>query len=128
MHYDKDQAIKILKDEINWRDYGGKHNESIITKFYQNYILPKKFKIDKRRAHLSSLICSKQISRKYALELLKQPLYTEEELKKDKNYFLKKLELNESDFEMFMTAEPKSHYDYPNYKNLFNNPKKLLVK
>src|SRR5690606_37998474 len=60
--YDKQKIKAIISKEIGWIDYGGKHHESIFTKFYQNYILPTKFKIDKRKAHLSNLICSGQMT------------------------------------------------------------------
>ncbi len=52
--YHKKEAIKILERELGWRYYGGKHFESIYTRFYQGYILPKKFGYDKRKSHLSS--------------------------------------------------------------------------
>ena len=52
------------------------------TKFFQNYYLPVKFSIDKRKAHLSSLICSNQISRLEALKTLKEPLYDKSEIQK----------------------------------------------
>jgi N-acetyl sugar amidotransferase len=59
--YDKDKTKEILKDKVDWKDYGGKHYESVFTKFYQSYILPKKFGVDKRRAHLSNQICNGKI-------------------------------------------------------------------
>ena len=58
------QKIKIIEKELNWQDYGGKHYESIYTKFYQGYLLNEKFGFDKRKAHLSNLICAKVITRK----------------------------------------------------------------
>jgi hypothetical protein len=39
--------MRILSEELGWKYYGGKHHESIYTRFYQGYVLPKKFKIDK---------------------------------------------------------------------------------
>ena len=42
----------------------------IIQNFFQGVILPQKFKIDKRKLHLSALILSNQISREEALEVL----------------------------------------------------------
>ena len=42
--------------------------ESIVTKFFQSYLLPKKFNIDKRRAHLSSMIISNQITKGRSLK------------------------------------------------------------
>ncbi|MDZ7647528.1 MAG: hypothetical protein U5K54_10340 [Cytophagales bacterium] len=47
--YNKDLAKEELKKELGWRDYGGKHYESVFTRFYQGYILPQKFNIDKRK-------------------------------------------------------------------------------
>lgn len=34
-------------DEFGRNDYGGKHYESIFTRFYQGYILPTKYGLDK---------------------------------------------------------------------------------
>ena len=110
--YNKEETKSILKKELGWEDYSGKHGESMFTYFYQAYILPKKFNIDKRRAHLSSLIRSGQISREKALEKMKEPLYTSENLKKDKEYVLRKLGFSEEEFEQLMKLPIKSHYDY----------------
>jgi N-acetyl sugar amidotransferase len=115
IQYDKKNAIEILKNELSWRDYGGKHNESIITKFYQNYILPKKFKIDKRRAHLSSLICSKQMSRESALNELQKKPYTEKEIEDDIAYFIKKLGITHDEFWSIMKKPIRSHFEFKSY-------------
>ncbi len=72
MDYRKKDAMEILENELGWRYYGGKHYESIYTRFFQGYLLPRKFGYDKRRAHLSSLVCSSEISREQALEELKK--------------------------------------------------------
>src|SRR5262249_29890026 len=104
--------------ELNWRDYGGKHYESIFTKFYQAYILPEKFKIDKRKAHLSTLICSGQITKQEALEELEQPLYPADQLKADKEYVLKKLGLTEREFDVIMKLPPRSHAEFKTDKHL----------
>ncbi|MFN2439278.1 MAG: N-acetyl sugar amidotransferase, partial [Chitinophagaceae bacterium] len=48
MPYVKSQVKNTIIEELGWRDYGGKHYESIFTRFYQGYILPVKFHIDKR--------------------------------------------------------------------------------
>ena len=110
--YNKKEAKKLLISEFGWEDYGGKHYESIFTKFYQAYILPTKFNIDKRKAHLSTLICSGQISREEALEELKKPLYVADELERDKEYVLKKLGLSEKEFEDLMKLPVKEHQEY----------------
>ncbi len=110
--YNKEHVKKLITKEIGWRDYGGKHHESVFTKFYQNYILPTKFNIDKRKAHLSNLICSGQLTRKEALEELKKPLYDPTELKNDKEYVVKKLGFTMEEFDELMKQAPKSHYDF----------------
>jgi N-acetyl sugar amidotransferase len=112
MPYVWEEAKKTIVRELDWEDYGAKHRESIWTRFYQGYILPVKFNIDKRKAHLSNLIHSGQLSREEALLELQKPPYTEEELNKDKAYCFKKLGLSEDEFENIMKMPVKSHYDY----------------
>jgi N-acetyl sugar amidotransferase len=110
--YNKAEVKQFITKELDWRDYGGKHYESIFTKFYQAYILPEKFKIDKRKAHLSTLICSGQITKESALKELAMPLYEEAELNADKEYVLKKLGLSMEDFEAIMKLPPRRHEDF----------------
>ncbi len=117
--YNKQDAKKIIAEKIGWRDYGGKHYESVFTKFYQAYILPTKFKIDKRRAHLSNLICSGQITREYALEEMLTPLYDKVELEQERNYILKKLGLTESEFAQLMDGPIRDHSYFKTEKTLW---------
>jgi N-acetyl sugar amidotransferase len=110
--YNRETAKRFLIEELGWEDYGGKHHESIFTKFYQSYILPTKFNIDKRKAHLSTMICSNQISRDAALKTLEEPLYDKTELKRDLEYVLKKFNWTEQEFEDLMNLQIKKHTDY----------------
>lgn len=112
VNYNKKEAKKVLQSEFGWEDYGGKHYESIFTKFYQAYILPMKFNIDKRKAHLSTLICSGQITREEALKELEKTLYEKDEFERDKKYVLKKLGLSEKEFEDLMKLPIKKHQEY----------------
>ena len=121
-NYNKIDAMKELKREFGWEYYGGKHYESNFTKFYQAYILPTKFKVDKRYAHLSNLICSGTITKEEAKKELEKPLYEKEELEKEIEYFLKKFNLSMVEFDKILKDSPKSHLDYPNgvwLNNLF---------
>ena len=113
--YNKKDAIKIITEKLNWRDYGGKHHESIYTRFFQGYILPKKFNIDKRKMHLSSLICAGELSRTKALEILKEEPYSIDLQKEDLDYVLKKFRLSKEEFDQIMNLEIKSYHDYPSY-------------
>ena len=126
--YNKKEVKEIIKKELNWRDYGGKHYESVFTKFYQAYILPEKFKIDKRKAHLSTLICSGQISREEALSELEQSLYNPADLKTDKEYVLKKFGLTEPEFDEIMKLPINKHEDFKTDKKLKENYMNLLQK
>ena len=112
IEYNKQAAKETIKNELGWRDYGGKHYESLFTKFYQAFILPEKFGIDKRKAHYSTLICSGQMTKDEALVELQKPLYNAEELKTDKTYVLKKLGLSEDEFEKIMKQPPRSHSEF----------------
>ncbi|MFN8343198.1 MAG: hypothetical protein U0V64_16175 [Cyclobacteriaceae bacterium] len=126
MTYNKVEAMEILKTKLDWKYYGGKHYESIYTRFYQGYILPQKFGIDKRKAHLSSLIFAGQMTREQALAELQQPTYPEELLKEDRIFVLKKLGLSEAEFEQIMKAPPKTFRDYPNQYSLLGKLRKVL--
>lgn len=127
--YDKEAAIKELEKTISWKRYEGKHCESTYTKFIQSYILPNKFNFDKRRAHLSSLICSNQISRDKALLEMKKKSYDEKTLKSDIRYFCDKLEISEKKFNYLMKLPNKFYTDYNSYDNSnFYNFLKFIYK
>jgi N-acetyl sugar amidotransferase len=110
--YQKNSIKEIIQKELGWRDYGGKHYESIWTRFYQGYILPEKFKIDKRKAHLSDLIFSKQITKEIALDELKKPPYDPIQFKLDYDFVLKKLDLTESDFKQILLNPVRKHTEF----------------
>jgi N-acetyl sugar amidotransferase len=115
--YKKADAMKVLIDELNWQPYKGKHHESIYTKFFQAYILPEKFGFDKRKAHLSSLICAGEITREEALKELAEELYPGLQLEEDKEYAAMKLGITPGEFESIMKMPPKRFWDYPSYEN-----------
>lgn len=112
--YVKEDAMKVIQDELGWVYYGGKHYESVFTRFFQAYLLPVKFGFDKRLAHLSTLICSGQITREEALEEMKKDAYPPDMLAEDKEYVIKKLGMTHEEFEKMLQAPVKSYKDYPN--------------
>lgn len=112
LDFDKNKAKELLIKEFGWRDYGGKHYESIFTRFYQGYILPRKFNVDKRKAHLSSLVASHTITREEALEELKKPTYDPDLQKQDYEYALKKFDISKEEFEKYMNMKPVPHEFY----------------
>lgn len=125
--YNKDDVRKVLEEELGWRYYGGKHYESIYTRFFQGYILPNKFNIDKRKAHFSSLIVSGQITRQDALKELETPAYAGYMLEEDMEYICKKFEFSQETFQQIMSLPVKSYADYKSYQPIRNVAKKLRL-
>jgi N-acetyl sugar amidotransferase len=123
--YDKARASEELTKELGFEEYGGKHHESLFTRFFQGYYLPQKFGFDKRRAHLSSLIVNGHMSREDALSQMQLAPYGEAELQQDLRFFLKKLRLSEEEWRAVMQLPPKDHFDYPNTTRLFRIMAKL---
>ncbi len=80
INFNKEEAKDLLKKEFDWKDYGGKHYESLFTKFYQAYILPTKFKIDKRKLHLSTMISSGLTTRENVENEIQKELYDKTQL------------------------------------------------
>ncbi len=117
--YNKKDVVKIISSELGWRDYGGKHYESVFTRFYQGYILPAKFNVDKRKAHLSNLIFSGQITKEEALKIMKQPIYEKAQYDVDYPFVLKKLGFTDEQFKAYIEAPRNEHTDYRYYKNNF---------
>lgn len=128
MPYIKSEIKKIIKEELDWRDYGGKHYESIFTRFYQGYILPEKFNIDKRKMHLSNLIMSGQINKSEALAELELPTYPLKEQLEDKEYVIKKWEISSDEFEAIMKMKPIPHEFYGTDKNYWYQKKYFLFR
>ena len=118
--YNKAAVKETITRELDWRDYGGKHYESIFTRFYQGYILPNKFHIDKRKAHLSNLIFSRQITLEEALQEMEKPVYDPEQLSIDKEFVLKKFGLTESKFDQIMKEPRREHTDFKTEKSIWD--------
>lgn len=116
--YSKTRALEELKQSVGWQYYGGKHYESTFTKFYQAHILPTKFRVDKRRCHMSNLILNGEISRAAALEEVAKPLYEPKQLAADQEYMLKKLGFSADEFERYLRAPGVAHSHYPSDASL----------
>ena len=132
IQYEKEEAIKTLEMKIGWQRYEGKHYESFYTKFYQGYLLPIKFKIDKRFGHNSDLINSGQAKRAEVLKELKRLPYDKDKITFDISYVRKKFALTEKDMERILSAAPKTFRHMPNsydfvqkLRRIVNNLRKL---
>ena len=99
-------------NELGWQDYGSKHYEQVFTRFYQTYILPLRYGIDKRKAHLSNLILNGEITREQALAELQQPTDDPDRQQADKQYVAKKLGWSEAEFDAILALPPVPHEHY----------------
>lgn len=118
IEFSKEKAMKFIQDELGWVYYGGKHYESIYTRFTQAYIQPKKFGIDKRKAHFSNLICMGEMTKEQATEELMKSAYPSIEMEmEDRELVLKKLKISETEFEEIMSAPILTFKDYNGYHN-----------
>lgn len=122
VEFRKSAAIEILKEELDWEPYKGKHHESLYTKILQTYILPEKFGFDKRRAHLSSLICAGEITKGEALKEVAQELQDPLALVQEREYAAAKLGITLDEFQGIMELPPRQFWDYPSYENSWYFP------
>ena len=110
------KAKQILSEAVGWKDYGGKHLESEWTAFFQQYILPMKFGIDKRKAHLSTLINSGFMTREEALsELAKEPDISMRQVEA----ICRKLGISVIEFHVLMNKKPIAHSQYESNERWF---------
>lgn len=110
--YNKSDVKQFLINELGWRDYGGKHYESRFTKFFQAHYLPYKWNIDKRKAHLASLIMTGQMTKEEALADLERPLYDSLELQDDKEYISRKLGVGVDELDAILDAPPTEYHEH----------------
>lgn len=130
--FNKFDALDQLESEFGYKRYPFKHYESVFTRFYQGFILPNKFGVDKRILHLATLVASGQMKRNEALNGLTGIAYASEgDLQKDKAYFLKKMKWSEKDLNEYLSRPVQSHENYHSekavYDSILNIKKKLKL-
>lgn len=97
VHFTKAEMIETLVREYGYEPYKQKHFEDLLTKFLEGWWIPTRFGHDIRRAQLSSLVVTGQMTREEALEILSQPPLTEEESKELFTEVAKRLEISEEE-------------------------------
>jgi N-acetyl sugar amidotransferase len=133
LDYRKTEALEVLKRDFGYKPYPHKHYESVFTRFYQGYLQPYKFGVDKRRPHLSSLIMNGELDREEALQIAEGIAYpSAKEMEADRLYFIKKMGWSEDKFEDYMRRPEKPHDAYPSeaavYAKLLSLYRKLGLK
>ena len=117
VEFTKESMIKTLVDEYGYEPYGQKHFEDLITKFLEGWWQPTRFGHDIRRAQLSSLVVTGQMTREEALEILQQPPLSDEESNTLFKEVAKKLKISEE--------ELKKLHDMPECSEKFKSQEKL---
>lgn len=111
--YRKAEALQVLQRDFGYKPYPYKHYESIFTRFYQGYILPRKFGVDKRRVHLSSLIISGEMTRDEAIAMVAGiPYPSQQDLDADIAYFLKKMHWTRQQLDDYIARPGQPHDRY----------------
>lgn len=119
--YNKAAALEELQRDYAYKPYPFKHYESVFTRFYQGYLLPEKFGVDKRRLHLSTLVATGQMSRGEALAMLEGIAYASTEaLADDVRYFLKKMGWSQADLDDYLARAPRAHDEFPSERFLWD--------
>ncbi len=102
-----------MSSDYGFIPYPYKHYESVFTRFYQGYILPKKFGYDKRRNHLSALVLTNQMLRDEGLSILNESPYTSINTQNaDLEYFLKKFSWTKDKFDEYISRPKVEHEKY----------------
>lgn len=119
--YNKFDALDQLEMNFGYKRYPYKHYESIFTRFYQGYILPEKFGVDKRKLHFSTLVTSGQMTREEAIKGLEGiPYPSEKDLEADIAYFLKKMRWTQQELQEYLMRPEVPHNFYSTEKPLWD--------
>lgn len=119
VEFTKKQMVDTLVKEYGYEPYGQKHFEDLLTKFLEGYWMPKRFGHDIRRAQLSSLVVTGQMTREEALKILEQPPVTEEEGQAMFKEVAKRLEISEEELQKFFEM-PKCTEKFKSQEKLYN--------
>ncbi|AXH14496.1 LPS biosynthesis protein [Malaciobacter mytili LMG 24559] len=125
--YKKTEAEAKLFELFGWKPFQHKHHESRFTRFYEDYWMPKKFGYEKRRAHFSSLIMTKQMSREEAIKRISKPELSDDFLNKEFEYVASKLDLTTNELKDIFEGENKTFYDYKNKRYLIGLGARIMT-
>ncbi len=101
VEFTRESMLETLKLEYEYEPYGQKHFEDMLTKFLEGWWQPTRFGHDIRRAQLSSLVVTGQMSRDEALRILENPPLSEEEGRALFSEVAKKLNIHEDELKMY---------------------------
>lgn len=118
--FTRQEMMDTLVNEYDYIPYGQKHFEDLLTKFLEGWWMPTRFGHDIRRAQLSSLVITGQMTRDEALEILEQPSITDDEAKMLFSEVARRLNISEE--------ELMSYHDMPECTEKFKSQEWLYNK
>jgi len=116
MDYRKEDAKKLLTEELGWVWYGGHHLENRFTAFWHTYFLPVRYGIDARMLGHAALVRTGQLDRSDALAGLALPIVVDPEILE---LVKKRLNFSDAEFDAVMTGPHHDYWEFPNYKRTF---------
>jgi N-acetyl sugar amidotransferase len=126
LDFNKAEALQELLDRFDYRPYPRKHGENRFTRFYQEIYLPKKFGIDKRIGHLSSLVMAGQMTREDALLEMRKTLYEPYEEREELEFIAKRLGFTAQQLQDLIAQPPRAHTDFANAIHLFDHDRPIV--
>jgi N-acetyl sugar amidotransferase len=124
--YDKEEAMQTLVEKFGYQKYPQKHFESRFTRFYEGYWLPNRFGYDTRKVQYSSLILTNQMTREEALEKLKEPMYTQEQINEDFEFVSNKLGITTTELWSYFNAPKRTFKNYKSQQGIYNFGSSIL--
>ena len=119
VEFTRKSMVEVLQKEYGYVPYGQKHFEDLITKFLEGWWQPTRFGHDIRRAQLSSLVVTGQMTRDEALNILEQPPLREEEAKELFSEVARRLEISEEELIKFHEM-PECTEKFKSQEKLYN--------
>lgn len=117
--FTRQEMIDTLSEEYGYVPYKQKHFEDMLTKFLEGWWMPTRFGHDIRRAQLSSLVVTGQMTRDEALKILEKPPLTEEESKELFSEVANRLEITEEEL-MSYHELPECNEKFKSQESFYN--------
>jgi len=124
--FTKQQMIDTLVSEYGYEPYSQKHFEDLLTKFLEGWWIPKRFGHDIRKAWLSTLIITGQMTREEALKILEKPPVSETDAKEMFTEVAKRLKISEDELMSYFNL-PHTYQKYKSNKWAFSLGIKLYT-
>lgn len=121
--YSKSEAREFLERNCQWSYYGGHHLENRMTAYLHTEYLPRKFNTDFRNNTLAARVRTGQMDRLDAINEYLVPPSPDPELV---NYFKRRLQIDDMEYELVMSQRPRPWSDFPTYKRHFETLRPLF--